>query len=91
RALPVIDLTQRLTGIPSNDQDSRRRLLIVGPQGAAPLGALIVPGVSGLHTIATVGLAEQTLPETLDPALFSVWTQHGADSVAVLDPAACFA
>lgn len=92
RALPVIDLTQRLIGIPSiAHDDGRRRLLIVGPQGAAPLGALIVPGVSGLQTIHTGGQGEQTLPETLDPDLFSAWTQHGADFVAVLDPAACFA
>ena len=91
QALPVIDLTQRLTGIPSAAQDGRRRLLIVGPQGGAPLGALIVPGVSGLQTVQTTGQGEQTLPETLDPALFGAWTQHGADTVAILDPATCFA
>lgn len=92
RALPVIDLTQRLTGIPSTiHDDGRRRLLIVGPQGAAPLGALIVPGVSGLQTIQTAREDEQALPETLDPALFSAWIQHGTGVVAILDPAACFA
>lgn len=91
RALPVIDLTQRLTGIPSTAQDGRRRLLIVGPQGAAPLGALIVPGVSSLQMVQTTGQGQQALPETLDPALFSAWTQHNMVTVAVLDPAACFA
>jgi len=90
RTLPVIDLTQRLTGIPRTAHDGRQRLLIVGPQGAAPLGALIVSGVRGLQTIHTAGQGEQALPETLDPTLFSAWTQHGADSVAVIDPAACF-
>jgi chemotaxis signal transduction protein len=90
RALPVIDLTQRLTGIPSSALDSRRRLLIVGPQGGVPLGALIVSGVRGLQTIAS-GSEDEVLPETLDPALFRSWVRHNAESVAILDPAACFA
>jgi chemotaxis signal transduction protein len=93
RALPVIDLTQRLTGIPAEaGAEGKRRLLIVGPQGDPPLGALLIPGVRGLQTLAAdAPETSPAPPETLDPALLSAWTRHGEDGVAVLDPAAFFA
>jgi chemotaxis signal transduction protein len=93
RALPVVDLTQRLTGIPADEgAEGKRRLLIVGPQGGLPLGALLIPGVRGLQTLmADTQGTPLALPDTLDPALLSAWTRHGEDGVAVLDPAAFFA
>ncbi len=91
RCLPVIDLTQRLTGIP-NVEGSARRLLIVGPQHGAALGGIIVPGVRGLATLgASPAAAPFPHPDTLDLGLLSAWTQHGDDAVALLDLAACFA
>ncbi len=93
RALPVIDLSGRLTGIPGTDDGAnKRRLLIVGPQGAPPLGALLVSGVVGLRTLTTA--AAGTAPpddQTLDPALLGAWSHHGEDAIAVLDVAALFA
>lgn len=93
RTLPVVDLVQRLTGIPSTTLGAgKRRLLIVGPQGQAPLGALLVPGVLGLRTLVADPPGDaHAMPETLDPALLSAWTHHDADAVAVLDLAAFFA
>lgn len=93
RALPVIDLTQRLTGIPGTEvAGGKRRLLIVGPQGGQPLGAMLIPGVRGLQTLyADTPGAPPALPETLDLGLLTAWTRHGDDAVAVLDPGAFFA
>lgn len=91
RCLPVIDLTQRLTGIP-NVEGSGKRLLIVGPQDGAALGGVVVPGVRGLATLAASPTAAPfPLPDTLDLGLLSAWTRHGDDAVALLDLAACFA
>ena len=91
RCLPVIDLTQRLTGIPSAESNSRR-LLIVGPQRGEALGGMIVPGVRGLRTIEAAPTGSvPPLPDTLDPGLLLAWTRHGDESVAILDPATCFA
>ena len=92
RTLPVIDLAQRLTGIPGAELNPRRRLLIVGRPGADPLGALVIPGVHGLQTLTASARDEQPpLPETLDPTLLSAWTRHGDGAIAVLDPVALFA
>jgi chemotaxis signal transduction protein len=93
RALPVIDLAQRLTGIPADaGAEGKRRLLIVGPQGGAPLGVLLIPGVRGLQTLtADTPVGSFAPPETLDPTLLSAWTRLGDDGVAVLDPTAFFA
>ncbi len=89
--LPVIDLTQRLTGIPSTEAASQR-MLIVGPQGGAALGGMIVPGVRGLATIAALpASAPPALPDTIDPGLLQAWTRHGDDPVAILDPTTLFA
>lgn len=91
RCLPVLDLPHRLTGILSAET-SRRRLLIVGPQGGEPLGGLIVPGVRGLVTIAAdPAVAVSPRPDTLDPGLLRAWTRHNGEAVAILDPASCFA
>ena len=90
RCLPVIDLIQRLTGIPSTGSASQR-LLIVGPQSGAALGGLIVPGVRGLATIAgSPETKPPALPDTIDPGLLQAWTRHGDDPVAILDPATLF-
>lgn len=90
RCLPVIDLTQRLTGIPSTE-GSARRLLIVGPQRGEALGGIVVPGVRGLTTIAAGDGEAPPLPDTLDPGLLHAWTRHNDEAVAILDPVACFA
>ena len=91
RCLPVIDLTQRLTGIP-NVEGTGKRLLIVGPQHGAALGGIVVPGVRGLATlVASSTTTALPLPDTLDLALLTAWTRHGDDAVALLDPPACFA
>jgi chemotaxis signal transduction protein len=88
--LPVIDLSQRLTGIPSTASSSQR-LLIVGPQSGAALGGMIVPGVRGLATIAgSPETQPPALPDTIDPGLLRAWTRHGEDPVAILDPATLF-
>jgi chemotaxis signal transduction protein len=91
RALPVLDLVRRLTGIPGAEHDPRRRLLIIGEPGAEPLGALLVPGVRGLRTLARGVASPSPVPETIDPALVWAWAGDSDESVAVLDPAGLFA
>lgn len=92
RSLPVIDLVQRLTGIPSGPASvTGRRLVIVGLQGDDPLGAIIVPGVRGLATLGPAPARGDAPPELLDPALLHAWTWRGDELVALLDPPACFA
>lgn len=90
RALPVLDLARRLTGIPGAEHDPRRRLLIIGEPGAEPLGALLVPGVRGLRTLARGVAAPSPVPETIDPTLLRAWTGDSDESVAVLDPVGLF-
>lgn len=90
RCLPVIDLIQRLTGIPSTGSASQR-MLIVGPQGGPALGGMIVPGVRGLATIeGSPSGKPPVLPDTIDPGLLQAWTRHGDDAVAILDPTTLF-
>lgn len=91
RALPVIDLAQRLTGIPGDSNTPRQRLLIVGQPGAEPLGALLVPGVRGLHTLTTAARDSIAPPsDTPDPGLLLAWAKDDTGVIALLDPAALF-
>lgn len=91
RSLPVIDLTQRLTGIPGDVHTARRRLLIVGQPGADPLGALLVSGVRGLRTLPAEARDATSPPsEMLDPGLLLAWARDDAGALALLDPAALF-
>ena len=90
RALPVLDLVRRLTGIPGAEHNPRRRLLIIGEPGGKPFGALLVPGVRGLRTLTRGVAALSRVPETIDPALLQAWTGDRGEAVAVLDPARLF-
>ncbi len=91
-ALPVLDLAQRLTGLPSDaDTSTRRRLLIVGPQGGVPRGALLVHAVRGLRTLQPAPVGEHGgMPNLPDPGLIAAWARHEGDAIALLDPAALF-
>lgn len=92
-ALPVLDLAQRLTGLPNDtDAETRRRLLIVGPPGGAPRGALAVTAVRGLRTLqpATTG-AQGSTPNLPDPSMIAAWARYEGEAVALLDPVALFA
>lgn len=92
-ALPVLDLTRCLTGLPDEAGAAlRRRLLIIGPQRATPRGALLIPGVRGLRTLRDEpGAAHATPPTLPDPAVLRAWAYDGAEAVALLDPAILFA
>jgi len=85
--LAVLDLARRLTGVPGGDAG---RLVIVAPPGRAPLGALAVPGVRGLVTLAAPE-RELPPPAALDPALVAACLQRDGERLAVLDAAALFA
>ncbi len=92
-ALPVLDLAQRLTGLPSDaGAETRRRLLIVGPQGGAPRGALLVSAVRGLRTLQpATAEAQDSTPNLPDSSVIAAWARHEGEAVALLDPAALFA
>ena len=90
RALPVIDLTWSLTGIPGDERAPRQRLLIVGRPGEAPLGALLVSGVRGLRALAVAPVAEVTAPTLPDPGALRAWAREGDATVAILEPDALF-
>ena len=88
RSVPVIDLAQRLTGIPTGQaSDAGRRLVVVGLQGGDPLGAIIVPGVRGLATLAAAPPRADAPPELLDPALRHAWTRRDDELVGAARPA----
>jgi chemotaxis signal transduction protein len=91
-ALPVLDLAQRLIGLPSDaDTAARHRLLIVGPQGEPPRGALLVHAVRGLRTLRPADDGpDDRAPNLPDPTVIRAWTRHEGDAVALLDPAALF-
>ena len=93
QALPVLDLAQRLTGLPSDaGTETRRRLLIVGPQGGAPRGALAVTAVRGLRTLRPMtDQRDGSIPNLPDPALIAAWAWQEGDAIGLLDPAALFA
>ena len=93
QALPVLDLAQRLTGLPSDaGAEARRRLLIVGPQGEAPRGALSVTTVRGLGTLQpTPDRAHDSVPNLPDPALLAAWAWYEGEAIGLLDPEAFFA
>jgi chemotaxis signal transduction protein len=92
-ALPVLDLAQRLTGLPSDASAvTRRRLLIVGPQGETPHGALLVSAVRGLRTLQPATSGEQSNPPTLPgSSMIVAWTRQEGETVALLDPERLFA
>jgi len=92
-ALPVLDLTQRLTGLPSDaGAETRRRLLIVGPQGEAPRGALAVTTVRGLRTLQpATERAHDSVPNLPDQSVITAWARHEGEVIALLDPEALFA
>lgn len=90
RALPVLDLTRGLTGIPGDERAPRRRLLIVGQPGEAPLGALLVSGVRGLRTLTVDPAPDAALPALSDPGALRAWAHEDGAPIAILEPAALF-